>query len=96
MGTALVVTIMSGRAASQVREGVAPAAAQLEGMRWAFGVSAVLCVVVLALVAMLPSRIADPSDHAEEAVTASDGADDVDDTDDFDDLDEDKQVACPV
>ena len=96
MGTALVVTIMSGRAASQVREGVAPAAAQLEGMRWAFGVSAVLCVVVLALVAMLPSRIADPSDHAEEAVSAPDGVDDASDLDDLDDLDEGKQVACPV
>jgi MFS transporter, DHA2 family, lincomycin resistance protein len=58
MGTALVVMIMSTRAASQVRDGVAPVAAQLDGMRWAFAVSALLCVVVLALVAFLPARIA--------------------------------------
>src|SRR3954470_20487125 len=58
MGTALVVMIMSTRAASQVRDGVAPAAAQLDGMQWAFAVSAVLCVVVLALVTFLPARIA--------------------------------------
>jgi DHA2 family lincomycin resistance protein-like MFS transporter len=57
-GTALVVMIMSTRAASQVGRGVAPLAAQLEGMRWAFAVSAVLCVVVLGLVALLPARIA--------------------------------------
>jgi MFS transporter, DHA2 family, lincomycin resistance protein len=58
MGTALVVMIMSTRAASQVSRGVAPVAAQLEGMRWAFAVSAVLCVLVLGLVALLPARIA--------------------------------------
>ena len=32
---------------SQVRDGVAPVTAQLDGMRWAFGVSAALCVLVL-------------------------------------------------
>ena len=58
MGTALVVMIMTTRAASQVREGVAPAAAQLDGMQWAFAVSAALCAIVLVLVTMLPARIA--------------------------------------
>jgi DHA2 family lincomycin resistance protein-like MFS transporter len=58
MGTALVVMIMTTRATSQVSEGVGPVAAQLDGLRWAFAVSAALCVVVLALVAMLPARIA--------------------------------------
>jgi MFS transporter, DHA2 family, lincomycin resistance protein len=58
MGTALVVMIMTTRAASEVREGVAPAAAQLDGMQWAFAVSAALCAIVLVLVTMLPARIA--------------------------------------
>ena len=57
VGTALVVMIMSSRAAAQVRDGVGPVAAQLDGMRWAFGVSALLCVVVLALVTLLPARV---------------------------------------
>ncbi len=57
-GTALVVMIMSTRTASQISDGVAPVAAQLNGMQWAFAVSALLCVVVLGLVALLPARIA--------------------------------------
>jgi DHA2 family lincomycin resistance protein-like MFS transporter len=63
MGTALVVTVMSSRATSLVGEGMDPVAASLEGMRWAFGVSAGLCVVVLALVTMLPARLAEPGEH---------------------------------
>ncbi|MET1000018.1 MAG: DHA2 family efflux MFS transporter permease subunit [Marmoricola sp.] len=57
MGTALVVTIMTARATTLVGDGVAPVTAQLEGLRWAFGVGAALCVVVLALVVMLPARV---------------------------------------
>jgi DHA2 family lincomycin resistance protein-like MFS transporter len=57
-GTALVVMIMSTRTASQILDGLGPVAAQLNGMKWAFAVSAVLCAVVLGLVAMLPARIA--------------------------------------
>jgi DHA2 family lincomycin resistance protein-like MFS transporter len=60
MGTALVVTIMTSRATSLVGDGVAPVAASLDGMRWAFAVAAGLCVIVLALVAMMPARIDDP------------------------------------
>lgn len=59
MGTALVVTITTSRAAALVDDGVAPVAALLEGMRWSFAVSATLCVVVLVLVTMLPARVAD-------------------------------------
>ena len=55
MGTALVVTIMTARATSLVGDGVAPATLQLEGLRWAFAVAAALCLVVLALVVMLPA-----------------------------------------
>jgi len=36
---------------------VPPATAQLEGLRWAFAVAAALCLVVLALVVMLPARV---------------------------------------
>jgi DHA2 family lincomycin resistance protein-like MFS transporter len=57
MGTALVVMIMTTRASTQVRDGVAPVAAQLDGLRLAFAVSAALCVVVLGLVALLPARL---------------------------------------
>jgi DHA2 family lincomycin resistance protein-like MFS transporter len=63
MGTALVVTITTSRAASLVDSGVAPSAASLDGMRWAFGVAAALCVVVLALVVLLPARIDDPEEN---------------------------------
>jgi DHA2 family lincomycin resistance protein-like MFS transporter len=56
MGTALVVTIMSGRAAALVEDGVAPAVATLQGMRWSFAVSAALCLVVLVLATRLPAR----------------------------------------
>jgi MFS transporter, DHA2 family, lincomycin resistance protein len=60
LGTALVVTIMTSRAAALVHEGVAPVAASLVGMRWAFAVTAILCVVVLGLAVLLPARINDP------------------------------------
>jgi MFS transporter, DHA2 family, lincomycin resistance protein len=63
MGTALVVTIMTSRALALAGDGVAPVAASLAGMRWAFGVSAVLCVVVLVLVALLPARLDGASSH---------------------------------
>ena len=57
MGTALVVMIMTTRATSQASDGVGPVAAQLDGMRWAFAASALMCVVVLALVTLLPARL---------------------------------------
>jgi DHA2 family lincomycin resistance protein-like MFS transporter len=69
MGTALVVMIMSTRAAAQVRDGAGPVAAQLHGMRWAFAVSAVLCVIVLGLVALLPARIATGPETAPDLET---------------------------
>ena len=65
MGTAAVVMVLSSRSASLLADGVAPVAATIGGMRWAFGVSAALGVVVLALVAMLPARISDPMEPAQ-------------------------------
>jgi len=62
MGTALVVTVMSSRATSLVGDGAGQLTASLGGLRWAFAVSAALCVVVLGLVTLLPARIADPAE----------------------------------
>jgi DHA2 family lincomycin resistance protein-like MFS transporter len=63
-GTALVVTIMTSRALALTDAGVAPVAASLDGMRWAFAVSAALCVIVLLLVTRLPVRIEEsPADE---------------------------------
>ena len=61
MGTALFVTVMTSRATALVGDGASPVAASLGGMRWAFAVAAALCVVVLALVFLLPARIDDPA-----------------------------------
>lgn len=72
-GTALVVTIMTSRAAALVDAGVRPLAASLEGMRWAFAVAAALCVVVLGLVTLLPARLPEDPEHSESA--APDGVD---------------------
>ncbi len=56
MGTALVVTVLTSRATFLTGAGVPPVAASLDGMRWAFAVAAGLCLVVLVLAAMLPTR----------------------------------------
>ena len=62
MGTALVVTVMSSRTTSLVGDGVGQLTASLGGLRWAFAVSAALCVIVLGLVTLLPARIDEPSE----------------------------------
>jgi len=97
-GTALVVMIMSTRTTSQLSEGATPVAAQLDGMQWAFAVSAVLCVAVLALVAFLPARVEEDDSHGAPAA-----GDDLEEIEAFerdaagrDDLDEDDPVACPA
>ncbi len=87
MGTALVVTVMTSRAAALVDDGVAPVAASLEGMRWAFAVAAVLCLLVLALAAWLPARL----DDAEAGRDAeSEGAEPLED-----DLGDELAAPCP-
>ena len=85
MGTALVVTIMTSHATAQVADGVAPVAAQLDGLRLAFAVSAAICVVVLGLVALLPARIPDGPDTGSEFT----GTDELD-------LDDGEQVVVPT
>jgi DHA2 family lincomycin resistance protein-like MFS transporter len=57
MGTALVVMLLASRSDSLLARGATPDAATIGGLHWAFGVSAALCLVVLALVLFLPSRI---------------------------------------
>jgi MFS transporter, DHA2 family, lincomycin resistance protein len=48
-GTALLVTLMAGRAASMTAQGVAPLAAQVEGLHLAFSVSAIIAAVAVVL-----------------------------------------------
>lgn len=54
-GTALAVTVMTLRA-DQVVEAVGPVAAQLRGMQFAFAVSALISLVVVAMAWLLPGR----------------------------------------
>lgn len=56
-GTAVVVTVMSSRAANLARDGSETAAALGSGIQWAFGVAAIIAVVVLALSVLLPRRV---------------------------------------
>jgi DHA2 family lincomycin resistance protein-like MFS transporter len=57
VGTAVVVTVMSWRAADLVTGGAGPLDALVGGMRWAFAVGALLSVVVLVLACRLPGRL---------------------------------------
>ena len=56
IGTAVVVTVMSWRAAGLAPGGAAPLDALVGGMHWAFGVGAVLSVGILVLALRLPNR----------------------------------------
>ena len=56
-GTALVVTVMTSRAAALVSEGASPVAATMAGLQWAFAVGAGLCVLVLGLALLMPARV---------------------------------------
>ncbi|NIJ12966.1 DHA2 family lincomycin resistance protein-like MFS transporter [Saccharomonospora amisosensis] len=57
-GTALVVTVMSARAAQLAGSGIASVPAQVSGMKLAFGVVAALAVVTVVIAATLPRRAA--------------------------------------
>ncbi|NUR06633.1 MAG: multidrug efflux MFS transporter [Nocardioidaceae bacterium] len=56
VGTAVVVTVMSWRAAELAQAGSDPMDALVGGMQWAFGIGAVLAVGVLVLAFRLPRR----------------------------------------
>ncbi|MFC9895565.1 MDR family MFS transporter [Nocardia sp. NPDC127579] len=57
-GTALVITVMATRTESLKEAGTDAISAQLDGMRLAFGVSALLSVVVIIMAVLLPARTA--------------------------------------
>ncbi|WP_245553663.1 MDR family MFS transporter [Demetria terragena] len=57
-GTALVITVMSARSAALAEGGASAIAAQLGGMKLAFGISAAISLVVIALALALPNRAA--------------------------------------
>jgi DHA2 family lincomycin resistance protein-like MFS transporter len=61
-GTALVVSVMAGRAAGAAVDGAQPVAALGHGIRWGFGVGAVLAVAVLAIAFFVRTP-----DHADAA-----------------------------
>lgn len=69
LGTALVVTVMAGRADSRVAAGVPAALAQLDGMRLAFVLSGALALVMVGIAFLLPKRPAAP--EAAAALDAS-------------------------
>lgn len=70
IGTALVITLTTSRAADRISAGASPAEATVDGMRLAFLVCAALSVAVVLLVALLPNRAAsytEPGTHTEPA-----------------------------
>jgi DHA2 family lincomycin resistance protein-like MFS transporter len=56
LGTALVITVMSARADALKSEGVAETLANLDGMRLAFIIGAVLSVAVVITALLLPAK----------------------------------------
>jgi DHA2 family lincomycin resistance protein-like MFS transporter len=63
-GTALVITVMSARADSLQAQGVAAAAANLDGMRLGFIIGVVLSVAVVVTALLLPARAHSSAEHA--------------------------------
>jgi MFS transporter, DHA2 family, lincomycin resistance protein len=57
IGTAVSVTVLSSRATSLAADGATAAEAFVGGLRWAFGVSALLALGTVVLAARLPSRL---------------------------------------
>ncbi|MFD0692133.1 MDR family MFS transporter [Actinomadura fibrosa] len=56
LGTALVVTVMASRADARIADGVAAPLAQLDGMRLAFVISAVLSLAMAGIAVLLTKR----------------------------------------
>jgi MFS transporter, DHA2 family, lincomycin resistance protein len=69
VGTAAVVTVMSWRATNLAEGGVDQLHALVGGMQWAFGVGAVLSLLVIALALALPSKpVAGDSQPIQESI----------------------------
>ncbi|NNM48100.1 DHA2 family efflux MFS transporter permease subunit [Knoellia koreensis] len=60
-GTAVVVSVMAGRAASSAASGASPVAALSDGIQWGFGVGAVLAVVMVAIAWTIKTPQVDPA-----------------------------------
>ncbi|WP_067687431.1 MDR family MFS transporter [Nocardia jejuensis] len=60
-GTALVVTVMSSRSTSLIKDGTEPLTAHLDGMKLAFAVSAGLSLIVIVMAVLLPARSTAPA-----------------------------------
>ncbi|WP_067541163.1 MDR family MFS transporter [Nocardia crassostreae] len=71
-GTALVVTVMSTRSESLIESGTGPQDALLSGMKLAFGLSAVLSVIVIVMAVLLPNRAPAPEESDEHGLTIDD------------------------
>ncbi len=56
MGTAVVITVMASRQSSLLDAGRAPVDALVGGMRWGFGVGALIAVLVVAVALAMPGR----------------------------------------
>jgi DHA2 family lincomycin resistance protein-like MFS transporter len=67
VGTAISVTILSSRQGHLLGEGVSAAGAFVGGMQRAFWVSAALAVIVVAIAAVLPGRVAGSGGHGTDA-----------------------------
>ncbi len=65
IGTAASITVLASRQASLAAGGASAEAAFVGGMRWAFGVGAVLSLVALAIAVVLPGRLAEASPEVE-------------------------------
>ncbi|GAA0408216.1 MFS transporter [Acrocarpospora corrugata] len=64
IGTALVITVMTARADVLIAEGATEALANLDGMRLAFMIGAVLSVAVVITALLLPARAENTDGHA--------------------------------
>ena len=63
IGTAVVITVMSSRAAHLVEQGSTPAAGLVGGMQTAFTVATVLGVLVVVLAVLMPARVPGAGPH---------------------------------
>ncbi|MDO9457280.1 MDR family MFS transporter [Nocardioides sp.] len=67
-GTAIVIAVLTARSTSQAEAGADGLHALVSGMRWGFGVGAVLGVAVLVLALMMPGRVSAQEGAAAPAV----------------------------
>jgi MFS transporter, DHA2 family, lincomycin resistance protein len=67
VGTTVSVTVLSSRATSLAADGAGATEAFVGGLRWAFGVSAVLALGIVVLAVLLPSRLPEHEDAVPES-----------------------------